>query len=484
MENENKNGLEEEWNEKKNGLEEVDENSQSVENAIETQVLPENMSSVETAAPEALFSELLTENDGTEEAEDEEFLSEDGPAREDFYAPMDGDGSMPDGMEYTDNESTAIYQKPKKSSMAIFAVLSTIIVALLIVIAVLLVANKPDFFNFNGFKEVSVGSVNGENVTEGQLRVFLAQEESTLLRQGLREQFGDSWQTMDQAAVMEAVDNFDWNKQNAEGVTFEQAAKNTAFDQAVLVHAKAAKAEEMGIGMTDEEKQQMASGISQMKSQYPTEEEFIKILNENYFKDEQTYLDFFITYQTAMNFDSEYQKDPSKFITDEAALTAYINDDTVTAKHILIKTVDDSNQPLPEDQIAAARAKAEEALSRAKAGEDFDALIDEYNQDPGQMQNKAGYAFGKGEMMPEFEAAAFALGVNEISELVEVSYGYHIIKRIVGLSELEQQMIQEAKVKKKQGALNKLKLYSELEKEAQAEAKAAASAASSASPSN
>ncbi len=477
MDNENKNSFEEEMN----------ENPQTTEETTVEETVAEGAENVN--AEEA---SVRAEEEPVFSPDEEVIPVEEEPAKEDFFAPMDGDGSMPGGMMFEDDGPTALYmdddsvamvQPPKKSNMAVFAVLGVIIVALLIVIAVLLVGNKPDFLNFNSFKEVSVGSVNGEKVTEGQIRIFMAQEENTMLIQGIQEQFGDSWQTMDQAALMDAINNFDWNKLNSDGETYAQVVKDSAFDQVVLVNAKAAKAEEMGIGLTESEKQQMTSGVSQMKAQYPSEEEFIKMLNENYFKDEQSYLDFFLKYQTAMNFDSEYQKDPSKFLDDETALASYINDNTASVKHILVKTVDDSNQPLPEDQIAAARAKAEEALSRAKAGEDFDALIDEYNQDPGQMQNKAGYAFGKGEMMPAFEAASFALGINEISELVETDYGYHIIKRIVGLSEVQQRLIKEAKVKKNAKALNKLKLTSELQKEAQAAA-ATASASPSASPAN
>lgn len=485
MENENKNNLEEE----------VNETTQSAENLAEEQAEPETSEAEERISVETESTADETDMpeiklfDETAEPEAEELLPEEETVKEDFYAPMDGDGGMPDEMMFSDDGPTALYTEdgtaevitpPKKSNMAVFAVLGVIIVALLIVIAVLLVGNKPGFLNANGFKEIIVGTVDGVKVPEGAMRVFLAQEENSLLIQSMKEQLGDDWQTSDQNTLMSMVNNFDWSKKNADGVSYSQAAKNAAFDQATMVYVKAAKAKEMGIGLTEEEEQQMRAGISQAKTQFESEEAFLKMLNENYFfKDEQAYADFYILYQNALKFDSEYQQDPSKFITDEAALAEYLNDDTASVKHILIKTVDDSNQPLPEEQVALARAKAEEALSRAKAGEDFDALIDEYNQDPGQMQNKNGYAFGKGEMLAEFETASFALGVNEISELVETDFGYHIIKRIVGLSELEQQMLKEAKVRKKQGALNKLKLFSEIQKEQEA---AAATASASPSP--
>lgn len=73
---------------------------------------------------------------------------------------------------------------------------------------------------------------------------------------------------------------------------------------------------------------------------------------------------------------------------------------------------------------------AKTLLEKTKSGEDFDALIKEYGQDPGMGANPDGYVFGRGEMVKEFEDAAFALSIGEISEIIETTYGFHIIKRV------------------------------------------------------
>ncbi|MDE5414967.1 peptidylprolyl isomerase [Alkalihalobacterium chitinilyticum] len=72
---------------------------------------------------------------------------------------------------------------------------------------------------------------------------------------------------------------------------------------------------------------------------------------------------------------------------------------------------------------------AEEILAKINAGEDFQELATEHSIDPGSAQRggELGF-FGKGRMVPEFEAAAFNLEIGEVSELVETEYGYHIIK--------------------------------------------------------
>lgn len=109
-----------------------------------------------------------------------------------------------------------------------------------------------------------------------------------------------------------------------------------------------------------------------------------------------------------------------------------ISDDearTITVEHILIKTysLDGSGQRVPygETEKAQAYEKAKQALAEAREGTDFESLVSKYNED-----SKSIYSFGKGEMESAFETAAFELGTDEISDIVETEYGYHIIKCI------------------------------------------------------
>jgi parvulin-like peptidyl-prolyl isomerase len=83
----------------------------------------------------------------------------------------------------------------------------------------------------------------------------------------------------------------------------------------------------------------------------------------------------------------------------------------------------------PELDIKQKRVKAEEILSRVKAGEDFAKLAQEVSTDTSN-KDKGGDLgwFSRGEMVKEFEDAAFALKPGEVSGVVETKYGYHIIK--------------------------------------------------------
>ena len=90
----------------------------------------------------------------------------------------------------------------------------------------------------------------------------------------------------------------------------------------------------------------------------------------------------------------------------------------------------------PEYDGSSKKAKAEEVLKRAKAGEDFAALANEFSEDPGNRDQASGAPKGglyedieKGMFQPSFENAALALEPGNIADgLVETPFGYHIIK--------------------------------------------------------
>ena len=111
-------------------------------------------------------------------------------------------------------------------------------------------------------------------------------------------------------------------------------------------------------------------------------------------------------YQNALN---DYKLDDKEI---RAKYNENIKDyETVTAKHILVS---DEN-------------KAKDLYNQLKRGADFDKLMMENTEDPGTKNEPDGYTFTRGQMVPEFENAAFTQEIGKLYEPVKTAYGYHII---------------------------------------------------------
>ena len=81
-----------------------------------------------------------------------------------------------------------------------------------------------------------------------------------------------------------------------------------------------------------------------------------------------------------------------------------------------------------DDNKAAKKKQLEDILKRARAGEDFKKLAMQYSEDPTSKGNGGDYKIARGQTLPEFEAAAFSLNTNQISDVVTTTGGYHVIK--------------------------------------------------------
>ncbi len=126
----------------------------------------------------------------------------------------------------------------------------------------------------------------------------------------------------------------------------------------------------------------------------------------------------------------EYARLSSDAVVTDDVIQSLYEDTYVTAKHILISTVDDeTGEPLSEAEVKKAEKLAKDLKKRIDNGEDFDKLMAEFSQDPGSAYYPEGYTFTYNEMVPEFEQAAFALEVGKVSDPVLSQFGYHILKK-------------------------------------------------------
>ena len=86
----------------------------------------------------------------------------------------------------------------------------------------------------------------------------------------------------------------------------------------------------------------------------------------------------------------------------------------VHCAHILVKTEKEVNK----------------ILERLKKGEKFSAIAKDVSLCPSKKRGGDLGTFGRGQMVKEFETAAFALNKGQISGIVKTQFGYHIIKRL------------------------------------------------------
>ena len=123
------------------------------------------------------------------------------------------------------------------------------------------------------------------------------------------------------------------------------------------------------------------------------------------------------------NVDNYYKSNPEWFKEDSQFRRGA--EEAVWARHILIMVAEDATQEVKD----AAKKKAEDLIAKLKTGADFATLAKENSDDTGSKDQGGQYVFGKGQMYPEFEAAAFGLNPGQITETpVLAASGYHIIK--------------------------------------------------------
>ncbi|MGU9540015.1 peptidylprolyl isomerase [Clostridium tepidum] len=83
----------------------------------------------------------------------------------------------------------------------------------------------------------------------------------------------------------------------------------------------------------------------------------------------------------------------------------------ITARHILVDSIDEANNIYEE----------------IKNGLDFSEAAEKYSKCPSKAQGGSLGTFTKGQMVPEFEKAAFEAKVNEVTKSIKTQFGYHLI---------------------------------------------------------
>ena len=197
---------------------------------------------------------------------------------------------------------------------------------------------------------------------------------------------------------------------------------------------------------------QVEDQLEYIKNQYS--DNFEETLKSAGYEDEDELKDEIrLNYQRTKAVD-DYIKDNIK----DDEIKKYYDDEfsnEISAKHILIKVKSDTDTEGLTDEEA--KKKAKELIKKLDDGEDFSDLAKENSDDTGSAAKGGdlGY-FNKGDMVKEFEEAAYNLKVNEYTkEPVKTTYGYHIIlktgeKDKAKLKDVKDEIIEKLVTKKKE----------------------------------
>lgn len=208
-----------------------------------------------------------------------------------------------------------------------------------------------------------------------------------------------------------------WNT-NVDGVTLEENVKDTVLAQIAQIKTMNLLAQYYQISLEEEEIQRVDAAASTYFSSLSEQEITLLGITQETIK--QLYNEYAIA-------DKVYEfliRDINPEISDDEARI-------ITVEHVLIKTYaqDGTGKKIAyseeKKQEAYGRAQQVLALAKDEANNNFQDLIKNYSED-----SIGTYSFGKGEMDPSFEEAAFNLETGEISEIVESQLGYHVIKCI------------------------------------------------------
>ena len=349
---------------------------------------------------------------------------------------------------------------------------------LAVVLAVLVSGCNMVRVNEKKDRNIVVASVNGEKIRKGKL---LDQYQQYAASYGVSDEDKDQVKSI-KANILDGLINQELVRQKAEKAGYKANDKNRAqaekeYEQTVADYAKSLqqKAEKnkadkdkantdgkAGDGKADKdqntdqnvdyEKQARAEMNQSLQSMHMTKKDYIEFVAENIAI--QDYLDELTADVSVKDKEIKDYYDQQLKIQKETPTTASYRSSVpiVTqpasrrVKHILIKFSDKDMKKISElrqankkeeadklrkKKLEEIKPKADEVLAKVRAGEDFEALMKKYGEDPGMKseENKDGYTMTRDAgMQPEFLKASFQLKEGETSELVATDNGYHIIK--------------------------------------------------------
>lgn len=251
--------------------------------------------------------------------------------------------------------------------------------------------------------------------------------------------------------TMMGAQGINWEEDMGGGVSAKDYMKQETLDTVKLFWVIEKMAQEEGFKLTKEDKTTYAQDKKTAIEQMGGEEAYKTYLKSMCLTDEGMER---INTVSALSkqMETAFCREGGRFDATKDAIRTYMEDAGILkAKHILLLTKDPNvdGKAYSKEKIAKQKKLAEDLLAQLRASEDptplFDQLMHEYSEDSGLEANPNGYLFSTNpdgvdftsRMVPEFEEGTKALAFNQISDIVESEYGYHIILRLDPVEEEE-----------------------------------------------
>ncbi|NLL38567.1 MAG: hypothetical protein GX254_03120 [Clostridiales bacterium] len=230
--------------------------------------------------------------------------------------------------------------------------------------------------------------------------------------------------------------NIDWTE-TYEGLPLSEYIMSEALEAVRMYKTVEAKCEELSVVLSEEDKANIASVRDSGIAQLGSEEEYLDFLKENKLNEKLIEYIYSVSYLHNNLFVEMFGENGSK-VSDEDAIAFGEENGYCRAKHILIKTVDETGNPLSQNQLEKNRERLQGILEDIKAAPDaqarFDQLMNESSEDPGKEAFPDGYQFDADTINfdKSFLKEATSLQAGGISQdIIEMEgMGYTILMRL------------------------------------------------------
>ena len=211
-----------------------------------------------------------------------------------------------------------------------------------------------------------------------------------------------------------------------ENIAALREARKEALDYLVNQELIVQEGKKAGLVPKDAE---VDAELAKIKQRFPTEDAFAQVLKQQGLT-EKTLRGLIERGMIAKKVLDIKIKPMAKPVTDKDVADYYqenkkefVEPEKASARHILLKLSPDSS----DEEKAEAKEKLQGILKEARGGADFAELAKEHSECPSASQGgDLGY-FGSGQMVKPFEDVVFSSEPDQISDIVETQFGYHII---------------------------------------------------------